>query len=250
LSTALVPYVEMERMAHSIAKSGLFGVKTPDQALALMVIAQAEGRHPGSVANDYHVIEGRPSLKADTMLQRYIAAGGTVKWTCYTTKRVAAIFTHPASGSIEIEWTIEMAQSAKLTTKDNWVKYPRAMLRSRVISEGVRTSYPGVSNGIYTPEEIEDMVPSEPLNVSPGAQGQEDSPRVVEGEVISGDPQPRSNGTAPKVNDGQLRIIRKKLDNTGVRETDLLAKFEIDELEQLPFEQVNDCLHWISTNAP
>ena len=31
------------------------------------------------------------------------------------------------------------------------------MLRARVISEGIRTVYPGVVVGVYTPEEVSDM---------------------------------------------------------------------------------------------
>jgi hypothetical protein len=70
----------MQTMAGALAKSGLFGVKTSDQALALMLVAQAEGRHPGSVASDYHIIQGRASLKSDSMLARFQQAGGRVEW--------------------------------------------------------------------------------------------------------------------------------------------------------------------------
>jgi hypothetical protein len=34
------------------------------------------------------------------------------------------------------------------------------MLRSRCISEGIRTVFPGVLVGTYTPEEVEDMAPA------------------------------------------------------------------------------------------
>ena len=67
---ALVPYNDIERMGSAIAKSGLFGIKTPEQAIALMLIAQAEGMHPAIAARDYHVISNRPTLKADAMLAR------------------------------------------------------------------------------------------------------------------------------------------------------------------------------------
>jgi hypothetical protein len=244
VSTAVVPFEQMERMGEAIAKSNLFGVKTVDQAVALMVIAQAEGRHPGSVANDYHIIQGRPALKADTMLTRFLAAGGSVKWTSYTSTKVAAIFSHPQGGSIEVDWTIEMAKSAGLSVKDNWKAYPRAMLRARVISEGVRTIFPGVSNGIYTPEEIEDM-PQE-VDVSPGAEGQTSQP--VEGEVLPASP--KSNGTVAKANEGQVKAIRRQLDRTGIQERDVLTQFNIEALEHLPFDEVNTCLSWISSNAP
>lgn len=153
----IVPYGEIERMAQAIAKSGLFGIKTPEQAAALMLIANAEGMHPAIAARDFHVIQGRPALKADAMLARFQAAGGKVNWTNYMDQRVTAIFSHPSGGSVEIDWTIEQAKRAGLTGKDVWRQYPRAMLRARVISEGIRTVYPGVAVGVYTPEEIGDF---------------------------------------------------------------------------------------------
>ena len=147
---------DVERMAVAVSKSGLFGVKNVEQAMALMLIAQAEGMHPAIAARDFHVIQGRPALKADAMLARFQAAGGKVQWTSYTADKVAGIFSHPAGGSVEIDWTLAQATKAGLTGKDVWRQYPRAMLRARVISEGIRTVYPGVAVGVYTPEEIAD----------------------------------------------------------------------------------------------
>ncbi len=63
-----IPYQEMEKMATVIANSGLFGVKNPVQALALMLVAASEGLHPATAARDYHVIQGRPALKAGDQL--------------------------------------------------------------------------------------------------------------------------------------------------------------------------------------
>ena len=40
-----------------------------------------------------------------------------------------------------------------------WTKYPRQMLRARVISEGIRATNPAVATGMYTPEEVQDMEP-------------------------------------------------------------------------------------------
>jgi len=158
--TALVPVDQIERMAVSVARSGLFGVKTPDQAMALMLIAQAEGLHPAIAARDYHVINGRPALRADAMLARFQAAGGKVEWGEYTDTKVVGKFSHPSGGSVEIAWTTKMAQDAGLTRNPTWKSYPRQMLRSRCISEGIRTVYPGVTVGTYTPEEVQDMDPA------------------------------------------------------------------------------------------
>jgi hypothetical protein len=151
-------YQQMERMASAIAKSGMFGVKTPEQAIALMMIAQAEGRHPATAAQDYHVIQNRPALKADTMLARFQAAGGKVEWKEYSDAKVVGVFSHAQGGSVTIDWDIPRAQRAGLAGKDNWKNYPRAQMRARCISEGVRTVFPGVATGIYTVEEAQDMV--------------------------------------------------------------------------------------------
>jgi len=155
--TNLVPYQDMERMAMAIAKSKLFGMKTPEEAIALMAIAQAEGMHPATAARDFHVIQGRPALKADAMLARFQAAGGKVRWVEYTDQRVCGEFSHPAGGTVEIDWDWKRAMAAGLTNKDNWKSYPRQMLRARVISEGVRTVFPGANSGLYTVEEVQDM---------------------------------------------------------------------------------------------
>ena len=145
---------DMQVMANAIVKSGLFGMKTADQALALMIVATAEGRHPGSVASDYHIIQGRASLKSDSMLARFQQSGGRVEWHDHTNEKVAATFSHPAGGSLRIDWDMARAKAAGLGGKDNWRSYPRQMLRARVISEGLRATFPAVLNGMYTPEEV------------------------------------------------------------------------------------------------
>ena len=156
MSTALIPVDQVERMALAVAKSRLFGIQTPDQAFALMMICQAEGLHPAIAARDYHIIQGRPSLKADAMLARFQAAGGKVEWGEYTDTRVVGTFSHPKGGAVTIEWTIEMGRKAGLTKNPTWNQYPRQMLRSRCISEGIRTVFPGVVVGTYSEEEAED----------------------------------------------------------------------------------------------
>ena len=157
MNTALVPVADIEKMAVAIAKSKMFGMKTADEAFALMLIAQAEGMHPAIAARDYHVIQGRPTLKADAMLARFQNAGGKVQWDVYTDAEVTGTFSHPSGGSLKLTWTFAQASKIGLTGKDNWKYYPRAMLRARCISEGIRTVYPGCVVGTYTAEELEEI---------------------------------------------------------------------------------------------
>lgn len=157
MTTALVPVSDIERMAVAMAASKLFGMKTKEEAMSLMFLAQAEGLHPAIAARDYHIIQGRPALKADAMMARFQQAGGRVEWKQYDDACASARFTHPQGGSVEVEWTMERAREAGLAGKDTWKKFPRNMLRARVISEGIRTVFPGVAVGVYTPEEVQDF---------------------------------------------------------------------------------------------
>ena len=160
MSNALVPVGELERMAEAVAASKLFGLVNKEQAFALMLVAQAEGLHPATAARDYHVIQGRPTLKADAMLGRYLNSGGSVEWHEHTDAKVSATFKHPQGGTLKIEWDMARAKAAELGGRDMWKKYPRQMLRARVISEGVRATNPNVAIGLYTPEEVGDFEPA------------------------------------------------------------------------------------------
>lgn len=155
----LVTFNEIEQMATSIVASKLFGINNKDQAISLMLLCQAEGLHPVIAARDYHLIQGRPALKADAMLARFQQAGGSVQWKEYTDEKVTGLFTHPQGGSLELSWTLAQAKSIGIANKDNWKNYPRAMLRARVISEGIRSVFPGCVVGVYTPEEVQDFNP-------------------------------------------------------------------------------------------
>ena len=171
---------EIMRMAETIAKSRLFGVTQVDQVVALMLMAEAEGRHVASAMQDYSVIQGKPSLKAEAMLARFQQAGGKVKWTCLTDERVAAIFSHAQCEPVEIDWDMARAKQAQLANP-MWKKYPRQMLRARVISEGVRTAYPGALGGMYAPEEVIDFEPTRsPPNPARGQLAAPEEPGQVE----------------------------------------------------------------------
>ena len=197
----IVPVTELEAMASHIVKSGLFGLKRQEEAVALMLVAQAEGRHPGTVAAEYNIILGRPALKADAILARFQQAGGKVEWKDYTDTKVSGTFTHSAGGSLYVDWDMDRAKAAGLGTKDNWKKYPRQMLRARVISDGVRGVYPAVLQGFYTPEEVQDFSSapvSAPAPVAvPAAPALQEKPKkikeakkelpVIEAELVKED---------------------------------------------------------------
>lgn len=202
---------DIEKMAIAIASSKLFGVTTKEQAMSLMLIAQAEGTHPALAARDYHIIQGRPALKADAMMARFQQAGGRVEWRELTDERVCATFSHPSGGSVTIDWDMKRAKDAQIGGKDMWKKFPRQMLRARVISEGIRTVFPGVVIGVYTPEEVQDFEPQQVVQQQQQAKAetfQEQQAQIVDAEYKPEDTQrPHKNNyvvAAPIKIDGTL----------------------------------------------
>lgn len=164
-----LPMRELEAMAKVMSK--LFR-KNPDDLMALMLLAQAEGKHPAIAAQEYDIIQGQPALNSKSALARFQAAGGKIKWTERTDTKASAVFSHPAGGDLEIVWTIERAQKAGLAGKDNWKKIPAQMLSARVVAEGVRAVFPACLSGLYTVEEVQDFdeekpAKAEPRNVTP-----------------------------------------------------------------------------------
>lgn len=61
-------------------------------------------------------------------------------------------------------------------------KFPRQMLRARVISEGVRTVFPGCTSGMYVPEELDNGQQPAPQPRQPKDMG--DAEIVVELQPI------------------------------------------------------------------
>ena len=56
----------------------------------------------------------------------------------------------------EYTYTIEMATAQGLTRNRNWQQMPLQMLRSRVLTMGLRATYPDAVSGIYSADEIAD----------------------------------------------------------------------------------------------
>jgi len=150
-------FAEMERLADYIAKSRLFGLATREQAMVMMCIAQAEGRSPALAARDYNIIQGKPAKTAEAMQRDFMSAGGRIEWHDLSDDVACATFSHPQGGSIRILWDTSRAAKAGLAGKEMWKKFPRQMMRSRCVSEGVRTVYPMATSGFYIPEEAADM---------------------------------------------------------------------------------------------
>lgn len=150
-------FQDVTNLSIAFAKSNLFGYNNSSEALSLMMLAQANGLHPAKAAERYHIIQGRPAMKADAMLASFQESGGKVRWEYRTDKACKLHLEHPQGGELDVEWTIERARAAGLTGKKTWSQFPTQMLAARCVSEGVRALYPACLCGMYTPEEVGDF---------------------------------------------------------------------------------------------
>jgi len=176
---ALVTVQDMGVMADAIVRSKFYGFQTKDQVIAVMLVAQAENKHPATVMQEYDIIQGRPALKSQAILARFQQAGGKVQWQEVGPKRCIGTFTHESGGSITVEWTIEMAKEAGIYKVGSaWTKFPEDMLRARVISRAVRSIYPACILGQYSSEEVQDFEPRKERDITP--------PKVETVSIIQG----------------------------------------------------------------
>jgi hypothetical protein len=178
---------EIQQMAGAVVASQLFGgIKTKEQAFTLMLLCQAKGLHPIEAMERYHLIQGRPALKAETIIAEFQKAGGIVSWDEYSDERVTGTFSHPAGGSLTNTWDMARAQKAGLAGKDNWKNYSAAMLASRCATEAIRRVYPGCLQGMHSVEEVQEIVDAEfvptPRKPVKKPEAVEAAPVVVEAE--------------------------------------------------------------------
>jgi hypothetical protein len=152
---------DLQVMADAVAKSGLFKMTAP-QVLTLMMISESTGLHPIQAMMRYHVIEGRPSMRADAMLAEFQKAGGRIEWVKDTESECEAIFYHDRQcpNGKAVSFTIADARKAGLADRQIWKSHPRPLMRARVITNGVRMILPGVIMGIYSEDEVDEITNS------------------------------------------------------------------------------------------
>lgn len=192
----MVAFSEMQKMAEAFAQSGMFGAKTPAQALSLLMLAQAEGMHPSLAMQEYDIIEGKPARKSERIQARFQLSGGRIEFLSMSDTECEARFTHPLGADVTVKWTIEQAKKITfkskdewrpLTSKANWKNYPRQMLKARVISEGCKACFPGYALVTLSTEEALDggTLTAEPIDAldDPITEAQAEQVRQLAGEV-------------------------------------------------------------------
>ena len=157
---------DLARMSTAVAKSGMFrdgrNALTPPQVAVKLMFAMAMGFEPISGLTGVDIIEGNPTPNGHfwaAALESHPDYDYDVEE--HTAERCTIAFFRRRDGEWRrrgsITWTIEEdAKRAQLAGKDNWKKYPRAMLWNRAMTEGGKAYCPQLFGGVraYVPEEM------------------------------------------------------------------------------------------------
>lgn len=249
MSNEVMTINDMGRMAKAFTQSGFYGYRNEAEAFSLMCIAQANGMHPAKAAERYHIIQGRPAMKADAMLSSFQEAGGKVQWKKRTDTECTLWLSHPQGGELEVTWNIARATKAGLTGKSTWKQFPAQMLAARCVSEGVRACYPACLCGMYTPEEVRDFASqpnydtrTAPLFDNPPA---ETPAEAVEAEIVE-EPspvraEPKKSTKAPKKAKADKRPFKDVMTDLQDEEPEavgvVMKKYGYEDFESIPKEQ-------------
>ena len=141
--------------AKMLLRSGLLppSIRTPEQALYIILTGRDLGLSPVQSLRSIHVIQGKPELAADMQLAIFKNRGGRAAFRKLTDTEAVLWLRHP-NGDEHVEtFTIDDARRAGLGGA-NWQKYPKAMLRSRAITAGLKSVGFDLLAGTYAEGEV------------------------------------------------------------------------------------------------
>lgn len=160
-------------------------IKTPAQAVAVILTGKELGLPPMQSLRSICIIQGKPELSADLQLSIFHRDGGRSKWVALTNTEAKLWLKHPCGDEHTESFTIQDAQKAGLANGQNWVKYPKAMLRSRAITAGMKSIGFEPLTGAYGQGEIggpEPVLTADPVAVVVTSEPDDAEP-VEEGDV-------------------------------------------------------------------
>lgn len=158
---------EAMQFAEAVAKAdGMIPrayLNNPGKILACVLAGQELGVGPMASLRAFHIVEGKPCAAADFWVARLRAAGYRLDWLAREAECVSLRLTAPDGSSITETWDKPKAVAAGLWNgKDNWRKYPVAMLSARCITSAGRALAGEVMFGCYELDEADEIASRRP----------------------------------------------------------------------------------------
>ncbi|SIM96371.1 hypothetical protein [Mycobacteroides abscessus] len=142
-----------------------FRGKPADGAIAIAYGATL-GWHWTKSLQDVYVVNGKPSIQSKEMRELLIRAGHEVWEEEVGPERVVLAGRRRGSEIVvRVEWTMDKARTAKLTSNPNYDKFPENMLYARCTTDLAKRLAPDALSGLGIVEELEDLSTSQPVRV-------------------------------------------------------------------------------------
>lgn len=130
--------------------------KSADVGVIIMYGADL-GLSPMQAIQGIYVVNGRPTLAAQTWLALARRAGHKIKVEEHTDEKCTIHIVRGDTGEEHTStYTYAEAQAAKLTGKDVWQQHRKAMLLARAVSSGCRFACPEIALGFYAEGELDE----------------------------------------------------------------------------------------------
>jgi len=162
----ITEFSTIQSMGEAFFKSGMFSdIRSAAQAVVKIAAGKELGLPAIYSMQNINLIRNRLTTSANTMAM-LVKKSGNYNYRIkehHDKSCTITFFEREDDKWVEVgesTFTIEDAKRADLVKPDSgWVKYPRAMLFSRAISQGARLYAPDAIGGVYTDEEIRAIPP-------------------------------------------------------------------------------------------
>ena len=161
MSTAIsthreTPMNELAANGDQAVKTGMLPdhIKTGWQFAVIAATGHELGMQPMRAIRSLAMVKGKVVESADSQLARFKAAGGRSQFEVLDETKAILHLIHPNGDKHTESFTIEDAKRAGLSSNSNYSKFPKAMLRSRAITAGLKSVGWEGAVGAYDPDEL------------------------------------------------------------------------------------------------
>ena len=168
---------EAMAIGRTVVESRLFPaeIKTAEQAAIIILTGAELGIPPMAALRSVQVVRGKMSEAADSQLARFKSQGGRAVVVEHTDEVCVLRMTHPNGDEYTSSFSIADARRAQLNSPI-WKTHPRAMLRSRAITAGLKSLGWSGAAGVYDPDETREIVAQHPsVDSAPTAPASDDT---------------------------------------------------------------------------
>ena len=152
-----VTFADLVTMGDQLARTGFLPehIKNGPQFAAIVMTGKEMGMPPMRAIRSFYLVKGKVMEDAASQLARFKNNGGRATFDHLDDTKAILTLTHPNGDKHTETWTLEDAKKAGLLS-GMVGKFPKAMLRSRVITAGLKSLGWEGAVGTYDPSELVD----------------------------------------------------------------------------------------------